>query len=259
MLDQIIFYFLLLLGIGSIFSYGILRPAELGPRFFLYHGLGTIVAMAAAFYFKPADFNGETKLALISLAGALAVSSGVIRHLWGNFAVATFSFVAGLLYLGAGNLMVAPLIGVPTVSTAMVTYNLVSVALVLGFSMTAMWLGHWYLTQPKLSIDELKRTTLVLAALLLVRTAVAAATLLPRLPGTEVEIYRFLAGSTGIFLMMRTAWGLAVPLILVVMVWKTVAIRSTQSATGILYVLLLSVLAGETLSLYLMFHDGWIA
>ena len=240
------------MGIGSFFSYGLVRPDQVGPRFFLYHGLGTLAAMAGAFYFRPAGFIGETKIALITAAAALAISSGMVRTAWGNFVFAAFCMIGGLLYLGAGKLSV---MGLPPGAVAL---NLTLVALMLGFAMTAMWLGHWYLTQPKLSINELKRITVALAGVLISRGIVAAIFTLPRLPGTEAEFYRFLASSTGIFLMMRTAWGLVVPLVFVWMVWKTVQIRSTQSATGILYVLLLSVLAGETLSLYLMFHDGWI-
>ena len=46
------------------------------------------------------------------------------------------------------------------------------------------------------------------------------------------------------------------PLILCILVWGTVKIRSTQSATGILYVIVLSILTGETLSQYLMLYHG---
>jgi len=50
---------------------------------------------------------------------------------------------------------------------------------------------------------------------------------------------------------MRFAWGLVLPAVLGWMVWQTVKIRSTQSATGILYVCTLAVFTGEILGLYL--------
>ena len=46
------------------------------------------------------------------------------------------------------------------------------------------------------------------------------------------------------------------PLCLVYFIWRTVEIRSTQSATGILYVELFLVLAGELLAKHLrVFSD----
>jgi hypothetical protein len=50
---------------------------------------------------------------------------------------------------------------------------------------------------------------------------------------------------------MRLLFGIAGPCSLLWFIWKTVEIRSTQSATGILYVQLFLVLAGELLAKYL--------
>ena len=61
----------------------------------------------------------------------------------------------------------------------------------------------------------------------------------------------------GIFVWMRLLFGIAGPLSLVWFIWKTVEIRSTQSATGILYVQLFLVLAGELLAAYLRVAAGF--
>ena len=61
----------------------------------------------------------------------------------------------------------------------------------------------------------------------------------------------------GIFVWMRVLFGLAGPISLLWFVWKTVEIRSTQSATGILYVQLFLVLAGELLAKYLRVAAGF--
>ncbi len=218
-----------------------------------------LVVIALAFYFLPTGQTVPLQWLIPCIVGSIVLTSGQIKSFSPNLMLSSLILVFGLLFLGAGKMTVAPLLGVPVISAIQLALNLILVALLLGFSMTAMWLGHWYLTQPKLPIDELRRVTLALAALLLARLLMASYTGVIRLwPMSEIELYRFLATSTGIFLLMRAAWGLVMPLGLVWMVWKTVQIRSTQSATGILYVLLLSILAGETLSLYLMFHDGWI-
>ena len=60
----------------------------------------------------------------------------------------------------------------------------------------------------------------------------------------------------GVFVWMRLLFGLAGPLSLIVFIWKTVEIRSTQSATGILYVQLFLVLSGELLATYLRLTAG---
>ena len=61
----------------------------------------------------------------------------------------------------------------------------------------------------------------------------------------------------GVFVWMRLLFGIAGPLSLIWFIWKTVEIRSTQSATGILYVQLFLVLAGELLAKYLRVAAGF--
>ena len=210
-----------------------------------------LLVLALAFYFHSPEQPVSLKWLIPCGVGSLLLTTGQIKSFKVNLILGGLILMCGLLFACVGKITVASAWAMPL--------NLLLISLLLGFSMTAMWLGHWYLTQPKLPIDELRRVTLALAVLLLARLVLASFTCATRLgPMNETEVYRFLATSTGIFLMMRAAWGLLMPLALVWMVWKTVQIRSTQSATGILYVLLLGVLTGETLSLYLMFHDGWI-
>jgi len=61
----------------------------------------------------------------------------------------------------------------------------------------------------------------------------------------------------GVFVWMRVLFGIAGPFSLIYFIWKTVEIRSTQSATGILYVQLFLVLAGELLAKYLRVAAGY--
>jgi protein NrfD len=61
----------------------------------------------------------------------------------------------------------------------------------------------------------------------------------------------------GVFVWMRLLFGIAGPLSLLWFTWKTVEIRSTQSATGILYVQLFLVMAGELLAKYLRVAAGF--
>ena len=50
-------------------------------------------------------------------------------------------------------------------------------------------------------------------------------------------------------MIMRWGMGFIGPVVAVILAWKTVQIRSTQSATGILYVAMTLVLFGELASL----------
>lgn len=133
----------------------------------------------------------------------------------------------------------------------------VSSALLLGSALVAMVLGHWYLVVPRLSFAPLRRLNLLLSAALCLRCLVAIVTFwLQRDLWTEV--YSTHSGATGfflshgIFLVPRVLFGLVVPLVLVRMAWNCVKIRSNQSATGILYVVVAFVFIGEILATHFL-------
>lgn len=56
----------------------------------------------------------------------------------------------------------------------------------------------------------------------------------------------------GMFLWQRLLFRLVAPLVLALLPRETARIRSTQSATGILYVDLFTVIVGEVLAKYLL-------
>jgi hypothetical protein len=165
-------------------------------------------------------------------------------------------FFTGVI-AGVGTLIMDISMKMPhTLHSVLITNSLLSAGL-MGMAMAAMLLGHWYLTQPKMSIDELKRVTKVTVFLIIVRFLWGTYAFGDVLWGkSETEIYRFLAGGSGVFFLMRWVWGLFASLILSYFIWQTVKIRSTQSATGLLYILVLFVMTGEILSQYLAFFQG---
>ena len=57
--------------------------------------------------------------------------------------------------------------------------------------------------------------------------------------------------SGGVFVLQRVLFGLVIPVSLAYFTWHTIEMRSTQSATGILYVVVFLTLVGEALSVYL--------
>jgi len=126
--------------------------------------------------------------------------------------------------------------------------NFVISALVLGAAMVAMLLGHWYLVIHDLSIEPMKRISVVLILVLLVRLIAVTTTAvifwlrneLWRTPLTNALFY-----NPKLFFWQGIIFGILGPLILSWMVWHTVNIRSTQSATGILYAVIVFVLVGD--------------
>lgn len=111
--------------------------------------------------------------------------------------------------------------------------------MVLGSTMAAMLLGHWYLNSPTMKLDPLRRLILLMAVCLAVRMVVSGAGLAGELaagwPATDRLLFialRWLAGLAGA---LAAAW----------MAWETLKIPNTQSATGILYVGVITTFLGE--------------
>ena len=63
---------------------------------------------------------------------------------------------------------------------------------------------------------------------------------------------RYILSLDGVFFWQRILFGLLGPVVLAYMTWETAKIKSTQSATGILYVDFFTVIVGESLASYLV-------
>ena len=71
-------------------------------------------------------------------------------------------------------------------------------------------------------------------------------------PGTGPSFRYYVTSVSGIFFWQRVLFGLAGPALLSYLTWETAKIRSTQSATGILYVDFFTVVVGEVLAKYIL-------
>ena len=116
--------------------------------------------------------------------------------------------------------------------------------LLLGATFHSMLLGHYYLIAPAMTIAPLSRTLDVIMAALVVRCLLAllGAWILKSGPGASPSVVE--AGAIAI-LAMRWGMGILGAGLSVFLARRTAAIRSTQSATGILYITTLFVLFGE--------------
>lgn len=154
-------------------------------------------------------------------------------------------------------------------------------ALALGGVMTAMWLGHWYLVTPALSEKPLLfSTTLVLvgvlAQLIFTFTAgpstthitsttppavsatatitIAGATPTPNTGVKPANVPTATPLSADAVGWLRILVSFVIPLVLGGLAWKLIRDRSFQSATGMLYLVVVCMLAGEAIArgLFLM-------
>ncbi len=116
-------------------------------------------------------------------------------------------------------------------------------AFVLGAVTHGMTLGHWYLNQPRLPIEPLKGATWILLASIAVSLAAGVATR-SRLLNASVEGVLLFSSSgfwwTWLLLIAGTG-------VLGALIRSTVWSRSTQSATGLLYIAMVTVLGGQFL------------
>ena len=146
-------------------------------------------------------------------------------------------------------------------SPGIVLFGYITSALLLGFALVSMILGHWYLVSRKLSFTPLKVLTALLCFAVLLRGASIALSVVDQ---GEYWGNAFSGGWThylltgGLFTGCRLVLGIILPAILAILSWRCAKIESNQSATGILYVLVAFVFFGEIVSKHLLAHRGLV-
>lgn len=233
------------LAAGSLLAAGIIHGVHRVPEGYL-----RLVARGAAAAMILGLFAGrsrpEAPFWALLLAGAVFLAFAVprFRDRPGALAVSMIGF--GLL--GA---LLPPLeaSGLPGL---VIASNLSGAALLGGVAAT-MLLGHWYLVETSLSIRPLSVGASLFSGATGLRIVVAAAALAAggaaelRLGNLSDLIY----STPALFFGFRVLTGLLFPAFLALMIRNTVRIRSTQSATGLLYVALILVLFGELTAAFL--------
>ena len=120
--------------------------------------------------------------------------------------------------------------------------------------MTAMLIGHSYLIAPAMSLTPLYRQLAALAGSTVLRIGIAG---LGLWSWTAAEPSTRLDSEMILWLSVRWGIGFLGPLILCWLAWETTRIRSTQSATGILYVVVILCFLGELTSQLLLSRTNY--
>lgn len=131
--------------------------------------------------------------------------------------------------------------------------------LVLCGAVFSMVLGHWYLNVAELPIGLFRRSVRWLVLFLLLRSlwdAFAMAGGQVQLEGQVIGLVEFIQSFNGFFLFFALLFGTVLPLGVCILALKTIAIRSTQSATGLLYIVVISVIMGDLFYKYYALQYG---
>ena len=253
-------------GLFAAASAGVLGALLLAPfedlrRFFFAFNSGLALAfLMLGLPFRPLSRGEEPDGAIVQWAAILAIA-----------AMALIVVYIVSLYL-PGGFKARPILGLATATSFMATAldgwaagreggaawifgaNSVAAALLLGSVIVAMNLGHWYLVRWRLPVAHLIRFSLVLAGAIALRAILLVAGLLvygAGTPGGITALLHDVAVDRGFFFWQRIAFGIVGPAVFAWMVYATARIRSTQSATGILYLTVIFVLIGEFLARFL--------
>jgi len=158
---------------------------------------------------------------------------------------------------GVALIAIGVLIAPPAWSLAGIVGSLLAGAMLLGAALMSMMWGHWYLTSGRLPKEPMEQMALlVLGAVILQSVFVLLGVVIParEVPLSEGSIGVALSANPAFWL--RVGVGLLFPAGLAWLAWRTARIRGMMSATGLLYLALGALLAGEVLARGLLFTTG---
>ncbi len=262
--------FLLATSAGSLSTLFWIPEDDLGRGYFQMNALIILgllgLAVAVVTWKSPEPFQGHAGPGGLALDAALAAAflyyAAVWREKWGwaRAAAAVALAGTGVALLVAGSLLVHRTTPLPQ-RELLLAVGLTLSALTLGWSLITMLLGHWYLVAPRLDFRHLVIFCWVLLSIVVVRFAAVGWGLASAAgvdPMTSPHPMRLLTGfaAEGMFFWFRVFWGLVIPLLLALMSLHCARNQSNQSATGILYVLVVGTFIGEITALYLTLSVG---
>jgi len=266
----VFFLFLLALTVGCLTTQFWVPGPDFGRGYYQLNALvvlGFLGLAVAVWIFYPLEPFGHraglgSASMLIAVVAAFTYYGTIWREAWtaSHWPAAVALIAAGIAFMTAGHALVSSPTPLPH-RDLLLTLNLLASALLLGWSLVTMLLGHWYLVVPGLRFRHLVIFCQVLLGVVAVRiltvslSLALAASVDPLIDPHPVRILVGLNGH-GMFFWFRLMWGLGIPLLLAVMSLSCARRRANQSATGILYVLVMGSLIGEITALYLTLITG---
>lgn len=213
---------------------------------------GTFVLMIATMFFWRSISRGHYRATTWVLAPFTALASLLlpVEIRWTAFAVTALQVLFLISVLSQRPLIEWATGSVGAVSCLWLLFEICEAdlahclagAFFLGAVTHAMILGHWYLNQPRLPIGPLKGATILIFASLIPALLLGFGDRSGLVIGSvQTGLFAFSAESFWwVWVGLLTSTG-----VLAVMVARTVWIRSTQSATGLLYLAIVPALGAE--------------
>ncbi len=239
---------------GVALSMGVTPSRWVTSGFYRVHlwvimGLNTLASLCLYTQRESLDRRIEYGTFVLALAVGLAVVSYVGGVFWLYERKTAGALVLFLVTLGGllGAVFATPWHeATTTIGLVLAFLDLASSGLLLGTTLSAMFLGHWYLNTPTMELLPLKRLVLFMAAAVIVRTLVSGTGLVLQTRSTAPLETVF-----WIFVALRWLSGLLGAFIMALLAWYTLKIPNTQSTTGILYAGVILTFIGELTSQFL--------
>jgi hypothetical protein len=248
---SILIQFLFRLSFGLALGMALTNPRQVTSGYYRNHlyvllGLNVLATMVAIS--APQGFSLVPPLAaaILSYVGSLAWLFEKPR-----IGIAILAAIAALTLWGAWDATAWPA-SADALQSILVALAPLTSGLVLGMTIAAMFLGHWYLNSPTMALEPLQRLVVLMGGAICIRAAVEAVGL-----GLMLTDSSWPSTEGWSFLALRWLSGLVGAFALTVMAWKTLKIPNTQAATGILYVAVIVTFLGELTSLLMAAQAGY--
>ena len=226
-------------------------------KFHKFHiGLADFLGAIAVLSLLPMDLSNSSKHLLLTWIIILFIVSA---YSWNKeYPSSILLTIPSLIGLAAFAQVQNQLIGPP--SLPLIFIGILSGCILCSSAFT-MNLGHWYLNVHGLDINHLLRATYVFWGFVVLRFLwdiwqIITAKILYQ--GDWITLPQFMSHMDGFFLFIAFFFGTLFPLITIYFVKETLQVKSTQSATGILYVILSAVLIGDITYKYYLIKFGLI-
>lgn len=257
MLWTVLLRFLFRLNLGIAVSMALTSSRQVGSGFFRVHlwvllGLNTFAALISTSH--GSSIPHSRLVVLLAISGALASYAGSVCWLYDRMHGGRLALLLVAICAVLANVVVITWpnsTGMMTVAIGLL--DILTSSLILGACVCAMFLGHWYLNTPSMRLEPLKGLLWLMLAGIVARVIVCGFGL-----GLSVVEQGWPAGMAMATLALRWGIGLVGIFVVTIMVYKTLEIPNTQSATGLLYVGVIFVFLGELSSQLLSFGSWYL-
>ena len=267
--SEVLFLLLGQLSVGGVVLLAALCRQQLGLSFFKLNGLIFFLLMGVGLLGIPiptADPSGgmvfwswSALTVVLTLGYSITLFMYVVTF-WIRKDVHAVQWLFASAILGLGITLTSGLSYAQRMPQAtmmmLIPVNFILSALVLGSSLLGMLLGHRYLTNPHLPMRHLNRLSWTFLVAIGLQGAMTLVNFIVGNDSAMISATLRLESVLGLFFWIRMAIGIVAPLLLAAMILNSIRYQANMSATGLLYIAVIMVMAGEAFSRYLLLSNA---